>query len=176
MVLSGTLLRIGPEYWRWRDGVGEPRIGERGPTDWGCALVREQGTALVSVPRTLYGTVPPLRFVVEGWRTGRWQSASAHAPCAAQPGRLLCTVAWPGELPAPSTRAWLDASDPAPAAILVPLDAWNRWVATTPVGAAWDPEHDRVILGRAYALGWRPPNGYVSPTGWSVLPEMCQRD
>lgn len=49
----------------------------------------------------------------------------------------------------------------------VPITQWDAAMREL-CGVWWDAEHEREILSRARTLGWRPPEGYVSPHGWSA--------
>src|SRR5262249_24109665 len=115
-------------------------------------------------------------WIIDAWRTGTMRGVEAreeHArPC--RRARELCTVAWPGEAPRGSDRPWLGAEVELPAAVLVPLDVWNRWIALQPLVPAWPSGRDAGVLSRALELGWRPAPGYVSPSGWTA-PRSMQR-
>jgi hypothetical protein len=52
--------------------------------------------------------------------------------------------------------AWVLAGAQLGPVILVPVEEWNEWVATHPVGASWDRADEPAILDRAARLGWRP--------------------
>ncbi len=165
--LAGALMRLGRHRWQWSDGEPEPRVRDLSPDEWNF---RCQG-GHVEVLRGVAMESEALAWVIAGAREGRYRSGRSHdhmGPTVIDTatGEARRMHIQPGEDPLLGHEPLPEQPGPIPAVLLVPIAEWDRWVAEHPAGASWAQRDEAAILDRAYALGWRPPAGYVAPSGW----------
>lgn len=158
-VLGGTLIREGPNAWRWRDGTPEPRVRDLSPDEWNFRC-RTDGTGrtLVEVMRGSAMEAPALRWVLDGAREGRYTSGRSldhTGPLTidehGNAGRMHIP---PGTDPLLGHEP-ITSPGPIPSVILVPAEEWDAWVRDHPAGAAWDTTDEPALLDRARAVGWQ---------------------
>lgn len=128
------------------------------------------GQTSVEVLRGVAQEPDALQWVLSGSRSGRYRTGSSgdHTGPAAidLDGTVRRSHIAPGEDPLQGNEPMPEQRGPIPAVILVPVAEWDAWVRQHPAGAEWDAQHEAAILEQAHRLGWRPPDGYVSPAGW----------
>ena len=166
-ILGGTLERVARDQWQWRDGAPAPQVRDLRPnynfrcrTEWHVTA----SVTYVEVLATLASEQDDLRWVLaRGYRTG--ESGDHTGPMDLATGQR--THIRPGDDPLRGHP--LDADilpGRPPTVILVPWGEWDAHWRDHPAGAEWALDAEADILSKAYALGWRPPHGYISRAGW----------
>lgn len=150
-VFDGTLIREGPNQWRWKDGAPEPRVRDLSPDEWNFRCTTFANGTFVEVPIGHAREYNALTWVLERAQSGQYRSGRSGdrtGPMTLEDGRFHRLHVAQGVL----------SPGPIPSVILVPIEDWDAWVRDNPAGAEWDLEYEQDILIRARALGWKPRN------------------
>jgi hypothetical protein len=129
--LNGALIRLGHDQWQWSDGTPALGVRDLSPDRWHFRCrTYGGGQCYAEVSRQVALRTPELAWVLAGAQAGRYLPGQSGDHDPMEPG-------------------------PIPAVILVPVEEWDEWAATHPVGASWDRAAEPAILERAARLGWR---------------------
>lgn len=147
--LGGTIHRLGPDTWQWRDGMLDPRVYDLSPDRWHCfGNPKGEDAPFVDVPLATALETAELAWVLRGAGANEFSLIARDGDREIEKVLDLLTT------PEPSRENLEELLD-LDTAIRVPFSRWRAWCRQNPKGATWDSRYEEDIFTKARRLGWQ---------------------